>query len=160
MTLDNGKRIVMLRLTAFITTVVYVLYVFLAYFPKVFRKVMTEETLTIMTVAVTALYLLLIFWPAIRKYRYIFFSADEKSVTLRWYKTGLMPGESRSIEIPSGRFAGYEITTSAGGFYSYITLYQQVQGKRAAYPPVCITALSRSQRAQLEETLKNYRSAV
>lgn len=114
MTLDNGKLIVMLRLTAFITTVVYVLYVFLAYFPKVFRKVMTEETLTIMTVAVTALYLLLILWPAIRKYRYIFFSADEKSVTLRWYKTGLMPGESRSIEIPLNRFAGYEITSKAG----------------------------------------------
>jgi hypothetical protein len=159
MTIDNGKRIVLLRLTAFITTVVYVLYIFLAYFPKVFRKVMSDETLTIVTVAVTALYLLLLFWPAIRQYRYIFFSADEKTVTLRWYKTGLMPGESRSIEIPSGRFAGYEITTGAGGLYSYLTLYQQVQGKRAAYPPVCITALSKSQREQIEETLKNYRSA-
>lgn len=160
MTLDNGKRIVLLRLTAFITTVVYVLYIFLAYFPKVFRKVMTEESLTVLTVAVTVAYLLLLFWPAIRQYRYIFFSADEKTVTLRWYKTGLMPGESRSIEIPAGRFAGYEITSKAWGLYSYITLFQQVQGKRAAYPPVCITALSGGQRKLMEETLKNYKSAV
>ncbi len=160
MTLDNGKRIVLLRLTAFITTVVYVLYIFLAYFPKVFRKVMTEESLTMLTVAVTVAYLLLLFWPAIRQYRYIFFSADEKTVTLRWYKTGLMPGESKSIEIPAGRFAGYEITSKARGLYPYIILFQQVQGKRAAYPPVCITALSRGQRALMEETLKNYRSAV
>ena len=160
MTLDNGKRIVLLRLTAFITTVVYVLYIFLAYFPKVFRKVMTEESLTMLTVAVTVAYLLLLFWPAIRQYRYIFFSADEKTVTLRWYKTGLMPGESKSIEIPAGRFAGYEITSKARGLYPYITLFQQVQGKRAAYPPVCITALSRGQRTLMEETLKNYKSAV
>jgi hypothetical protein len=160
MTLDNGKRIVLLRLTAFITTVVYVLYIFLAYFPKVFRKVMTEESLIMLTVAVTVAYLLLLFWPAIRQYRYIFFSADEKTVTLRWYKTGLMPGESKSIEIPAGRFAGYEITPKAGGLYQYITLYQQVQGKRAAYPPVCITALSKGQRNLIEETLKNYKSAI
>lgn len=160
MTLDNGKRIVVLRLTAFITTVVYVLYIFLAYFPKIFRKTMSEESLTVMTVAVTVVYLLILFWPAIRQYRYLFFSADERTVTLRWYTTGLMPGESKSIEIPSGRFAGYEITSKAMGLYQYITLYQQVQGKRAAYPPVCITALSKAQRELMEETLKNYRSAV
>ena len=160
MTLDNGKRIVLLRLTAFISTVMYVLYIFLAYFPKVFRKVMTEESLTVLTIAVTVAYLLLLFWPAIRQYRYIFFSADEKTVTLRWYKTGLMPGESKSIEIPAGRFAGYEITSKARGLYPYITLFQQVQGKRAAYPPVCITALSRGQRKLMDETLKNYKSAI
>ena len=62
---------------------------------------LTEESLTMLTVAVTVAYLLLLFWPAIRQYRYIFFSADEKTVTLRWYKTGLMPGESKSIEIPA-----------------------------------------------------------
>lgn len=160
MTLDNGKRIVVLRLTAFISTVVYVLYIFLAYFPKVFRKVMSEESLTLLTVSVTVVYLLLLFWPAIRQYRYIFFSADERTVTLRWYTTGLMPGESKSIEIPAGRFAGYEITAKAGGLYQYITLYQQVQGKRAAYPPVCITALSKGQLELMKETLKNYKSAV
>jgi hypothetical protein len=160
MTLDNGKRIVVLRLTAFITTVVYVLYIFLAYFPRIFRKMMSEETLTVLTVAVTVVYLLILFWPAIRQYRYLFFSADERNVTLRWYTTGLMPGESKSIEIPSGRFAGYEITSKVMGLYQYITLYQQVQGKRAAYPPVCITALSKAQRKLIEETLKSYKSAV
>lgn len=160
MTLENGKRIVLLRLTAFISTVVYVLYIFLAYFPKIFRKSMSEESLTVLTVAVTVVYLLLLFWPVIRQYRYLFFSADEKTVTLRWYSSGLMPGESKSIEIPSGRFAGYEITTKGMGLYPYITLFQQVQGKRAAYPPVCITALSKAQRELMEETLKNYRSAV
>lgn len=158
MTLDNGKRIVLLRLISFITTIVYVLYVFLAYFPKIFRKVIPEESLTILTVVVTAMFLLVLLWPVIMKYSYIFFSADERTVTLRWYKTGLMPGESKSIEIPAGRFAGYEITRKGGGLFQYLTLYQEVQGKRAAYPRVSITALSKAQRARIEETLKNYKS--
>jgi hypothetical protein len=159
MTLDNGKRIVLLRLIAFITTVLYVLYVFLAYFQKIFRKVMSEESLTILTVFVTVIFLLVLFWPAIMKYRYVFFSADERTVTLRWYKTGLMPGESKSIEIPAVRFAGYKITRKGMGLFHYLTLFQQVQGRKAAYPPVSITALSKTQRAQIESTLKNYKSA-
>jgi len=158
MTLDNGKRIVLLRLIAFITTIMYVLYVFLAYFPKSFRKVMSDESLMILTVVVTVIYLGILFWPAIMRYRYLYFSADERTVTLRWYKTGLMPGESKSIQIPVDRFAGYEIITKGMGLYRYITLFQQVQGRRAAYPPVSITALSKTQRAYIEETLKNYKS--
>jgi hypothetical protein len=92
MTLDNGKRIVLIRLIGFVTTLVYVLYVFLAYFPRVFRHVMTEKNLTVMTVAVTAVYLIVLLRPTILKYMYLFFSADEKRITLRWYKPGLMPG--------------------------------------------------------------------
>jgi len=124
MTLDNGKRIVLIRLIGFITTLVYVLYVFLAYFPKVFRQVMTEKNLTIMTVAVTALYLVVLLRPTILKYMYLFFSADEKRITLRWYKPGLMPGESKSIEIPADRLAGYEIKKQFFGMHRYIILFQ------------------------------------
>jgi len=110
MTIDNGKKIVLLRLIGFITTLVYVLYIFLAYFPKIFRHAMSETSVNIMTAVVTAAFLLVLLWPAIMKYRYIWFSADERSITLRWYKTGVMPGESKSIEIPTGRFAGFEMT--------------------------------------------------
>jgi len=158
MTLDNGKRIVLFRLIGFITTVIYVLYVFLAYFPKIFRKAMSDQALTILTVVVTIVFLLILLWPAIMKYRYIFFSADERTITLRWYKTGLIPGESRSIEIPADRYAGYGITSKGMGLFHYLTLYQQVQGRRAAYPPVSITALTGAQRKEIEETLKGYRS--
>jgi hypothetical protein len=160
MTLDNGERIVVFRLAGFISTVIYVLYIFLAYFPRIFRNSITLENLNILTAALTFAYLLFLFWPAIMKYRYVFFSADERGITLRWYKTGLIPGESMSIEIPAEKFAGYEITTSFLGLYCYVKLYQQVQGKRASYNPVSITALSKSQRKKMQEALNYYKSAV
>ena len=160
MTLDNGKKIVLLRLIGFITTLVYVLYVFLAYFPRIFRHAMSETSVNIMTAVVTAAFLVLLLWPVIMKYQYIWFSADERSITLRWYKTGVVPGESKSIEIPAARFAGFEITKKALGLHHYLTLFQQVQGRRAAYSPVSITALSSKQRKEIADTLNNYKSAV
>lgn len=160
MTIDNGKKIVLLRLIGFISTLVYVLYVFLAYFEKVFRHSMNEAGVNIMTAVVTVAYLTDLFWPALMKYRYIYFSSDERNITLRWYKTGLMPGESSSIEIPSDRFAGFEITSKVMGLYHYLTLFQKIQGKKAAYNPVSITALSKKQRARIAEALSLYKSAV
>ncbi len=160
MTLDNGKKIVLLRLIGFITTLVYVLYIFLAYFPKIFRHAMSETSVNIMTAVVTAAFLLVLLWPSIMKYRYIWFSADERSIILRWYKTGVVPGESKSIEIPTERFAGFVMTKKAFGLHHYLTLFQQVQGRRAAYSPVSITALSAKQRKAIADTLSNYKSAV
>jgi len=160
MTLDNGKKIVMFRLIGFISTVVYVIYIFLAYFPRVFRNVMPVNYIHIMTAIITLAYVIVLFWPVIMRYTYIYFSADERGITFRWYKTGLIPGESKSIEIPADKFAGYEITRRNLGLHYYLTLYQKIQGQRASYNPVGITALSKRQRASIVETLKNYKSAV
>lgn len=159
MTIDNGKRIVLLRLIGFISTLVYVLYIFLAYFEKIFRHTMNEAGVNILTAVITVAYLTALFWPAIMKYRYIYFSSDERNITLRWYKTGIMPGESSSIEIPADKFAGFEMTTGAMGLHHYLTLFQHIQGRKAAYNPVSITALTRKQRALIGEALKNYKSA-
>jgi hypothetical protein len=159
MTIDNGQKIVAIRLIGFIATVIYVLYVFMAYFPKIFQNILSENNVHIMTATITVIYLLLIFYPVIMKFRYIYFSADERGITLRWYKTGLIPGDSKSVEIPALQFAGYEITTGMMGMHHYLTLYQRVQGQKAAYSPVSITALSGSQRAKIEEVLKTYKSA-
>ncbi len=160
MTLDNGKKIVLLRIISLISTLLYVLYIFLAYFERIFRHLMSETSVNIMTAVITVAYLVTLFWPAFMKYRYIYFSSDERNITLRWYKTGLMPGESSSIVIPTDRFAGYKITDKMLGVHHYLTLYQKIQGKKAAYNPVSITALSKKQRALISEALNIYRSDI
>jgi hypothetical protein len=160
MTIDNGERIVFLRLLGFVSTIVYVLYIFMAYFPKVFKKIISDDNINILTGVLTLIYLLIILWPTIMKYRYIFFSADIKGVTLRWYSTGLMQGDSKSIEIPAERYAGFEITSKFFGLHTYLTLYQNVHNQKAGYNPVSITALSGKQKRKLEESLSSYRSTI
>lgn len=158
MTFNNGERIVGFRLVGFLATIVYVLYIFSAYFPKAFRKVLTEEELNILTGVLTVIYIAVLLLPVIMRLHYISFSADARNITLRWYKTGLIPGESKSIEIPVERYAGYEIIEKKMSFRTYLVLYQIIQSQRAGYEPVCINSLSREQRKKLIETLNSYKS--
>jgi len=157
MTFNNGKRIVVFRLLSLISTVIFVIYMLLAYFAAVLGKYLTSTQLTIITVAITTTYILIIFWPAIRQYKYIYFTDDGRSVVLRWYTIGLMSGESKSIEIPKEYFAGYEITRKLSGLYCYITLYQIFQNRKGSYPPVSISALGSKEIKKITEALDSYK---
>lgn len=160
MTIDNGERIVAFRLLGFVSTIVYVLYIFMAYFPKILSKMLSDTNINILTLVLTVVYLTVLTWPLIMKYRYIYFSSDLKGIILRWYSTGLMQGDSMSIEIPAERYAGFDITKKFFGLHTYLTLYQKVQNQKAAYNAVSITALSGEQKKKLTESLTNYKSAL
>jgi hypothetical protein len=160
MTIENGERIVAFRLLGFVSTIIYVLYIFMAYFPKILSKMMSDASINVLTLVLTVIYLTVLSWPLIMKYRYIYFSSDIKGIILRWYSTGLMQGDSMSIEIPAERYAGFEITKKFLGLHTYLTLYQKVQNQRAAYNAVCISALSGEQKQKLAESLTNYKSVI
>lgn len=157
MTLHNGKRIVFFRLLSLVATVLFVIYMLLAYFADELSRYLDSRTITIISAVVVVLYIMVILWPMIRQIKYIYFSDDGRSVIIRWYSIGLMSGESHSIEIPKETFSGYEITGKLGGFYRYITLYQTVQSHRAAYPPVVITSLHKEEIRKISEALARYK---
>jgi hypothetical protein len=157
MTFNNGKRIVVFRLLSLVSTVIFVIYMLLAYFAAVLGKYLTSTQLTIITIVITTVFILVILWPAIRQYRYIYFTDDGRSVILRWYTIGLMSGDNNSIEIPKESFAGYEITRKLNGLYSYITLYQIFQSRKVSFPPVSISALDNKEIKKITEALDSYR---
>lgn len=157
MTFHNGKRIVFFRLLSLVSTVLFVIYMLLAYFADELSRYLDSRTITFITAGVVAIYVLVILWPMIRQYKYIYFSDDGRAVIIRWYSIGLMSGESHSIEIPKESFSGFEITGKLGGFYKYITLYQTVQSRRAAYPPVVITSLNNIEIKKISEALACYK---
>jgi len=157
MTFHNGKRIVFFRLLSLVATVLFVIYMLLAYFAEELSRYLSSGTIALITAGVVTLYVLVILWPMIRQYKYIYFSDDGRSVIIRWYSIGLMSGESHSIEIPKESFSGFEITGKLGGFYKYITLYQTVQNHRAAYPPVVISSLHKDEIKKISEALAHYK---
>jgi len=140
-----------------VTTALFVVYILLAYFARVFRNSIPSDILDLMTIIISVFYLLSILWPVIWQYKYIYFSDDGKLIILRWYSIGLVSGESKSIEIPKEAFAGFEITKKYLGLFQYITLYQNFQNRRAGYPPVIINALSRQQYEKIAHALSLYK---
>lgn len=158
MTIDNGKTIIRLRLNLFIATVLFIAYLFFAYFDKSLRFPLWGLNDTQFTLILVGIYLLLAFYPMILGYNFIYFSDDGPSILFRYYSVGLIKGKKRSIEIDKGRFTGYHIS----GFFlnRKIALSQRLDRRDATYPPVNITSLSKTERSRLCTMLDNYHSSI
>jgi len=148
---------VIFRLLSLISTALFVVYMLLAYFDGILGRIIPSPMLTLMTIAIAFVYMLIILWPLIRQYKYIYFTDDGLSIILRWYSIGLMSGESHSIEIPKEWFADFEITRKRSGLYKYITLYQVFQNRKAAYPSVAINSLGSKEIKKITEALERYK---
>jgi hypothetical protein len=159
MTLDNGKTIIRLRLNLLIASVIFIIYIFFAYFER-FDKQIKFPVLglsdTASTLILVAIYLLVAIYPMIFKYNYIYFSDDGPSVVLRFYSVGISKGKRKSIEIEKQRFAGY--IKKGGLFSSSVALIERVDRREATYPPVSLTALTGKERKKLYSMLERYGS--
>jgi len=154
MTIDNGKTIIRLRLNVFIATVLFIIYLFFAYFGKSLKFPLFGLTDTQCTLILIGIYLIVAFYPLFLRYNYIYFSDDGPSILLRYYTVGLIKGKKRSIEIPKKSFMGYR---SSGFFFTKrIALIQKLDKRTAVYPDVYITSLSSSERSKLYNMLDNY----
>ena len=154
MTVDNGKTIIRLRLNVFIATVLFIVYLFFAYFGRNLKFPIFGLTDTELSLIILALYLVIAFYPVILGYKYIYYSDDGPSIILRYYSVGLIKGAQRSIEIDKSRFAGYR---KSGGYFSRkIALIQKLDKRTAVYPGVSLTSLSTAEMNRLYKMLDKY----
>ncbi|MEZ5001198.1 MAG: hypothetical protein R2744_10230 [Bacteroidales bacterium] len=76
MTIDNGKTIIRLRLNLFIATVLFIVYLFFAYFGKSLKFPVFGLTDTELSLILVFIYLFIAFYPMLLGYNYIYFSDD------------------------------------------------------------------------------------
>ncbi|MCA1756107.1 MAG: hypothetical protein LC649_01440 [Bacteroidales bacterium] len=160
MTLDNGKTIIRLRLNLLIATVVFIIYLFFAYFERFDKQIkfpIFGLSDTASTLILVAIYLLVALYPMIFNYNFIYFSDDGPSVVLRFYSVGITKGTRKSIEIEKQRFVGY--VKKSGLISSSVALIERVDRRDATYPPVSLTSLTRNERKKLFTMLDRYGSA-
>ena len=147
MTIDNSKTIIRLRLNLFIATVLFIVYLFFAYFGKSLKFPVLGLTDTQLSLILVAIYLFIALYPMLFGYNFIYFSDDGPSVVLRYYSVGILKGKKKSIEIEKSRFAGYR---KSGFFLSQkISLVERHMRREATYPPVNITSLNSKERKKL-----------
>jgi len=156
MTFDNSKTIIKLRLRLFIATICMLVYIYFVYYGKQLRFPVLGITEFYATLLLTAIYLLLAFLPLVLKYRYIYFSDDGKQIIFRYYSVGFLSGKKSSVEIPKNEFAGYSINKRFTGLIRSIILYRLMRNKKASYPPVYISSLTRSELNKITEALDRY----
>jgi hypothetical protein len=154
MTIDNGKTIIRLRLNVFIATVLFIIYLFFAYFGKNLKFPILGMTDTEVTLILIGIYILVAVYPMILGYNYIYFSDDGPSIILRYYSVGVLKGKKRAIEIPKNTFAGYKRSDKL--FIEKVALVQKLDRRNAVYPFVNITSLNGKEKTRLYAMLNKY----
>ncbi|TFH38891.1 MAG: hypothetical protein E4G95_02530 [Bacteroidia bacterium] len=154
MTIDNGKTIIRLRLNVFIATVLFIIYLYFAYYGRGLKFPLLGFTATQLSLILLGIYFLVAFYPMILGYNYLYFSDDGPSIVLRYYSAGIIKGRKNSIEIPRKTFVGYKI--SGNLFSKKIALIQRLDRRDAVYPPINITSLNSDERKRLFAMLDKY----
>ncbi|MBN1388284.1 MAG: hypothetical protein JW965_07550 [Bacteroidales bacterium] len=156
MTFDNGRTIIKLRIRLFIATVIMTAYIFVVYFGKLLRFPIFGIQEYHATLVLVGAYIILTFLPVILKYKYIYFSDDGQKIIFRYYSAGFLSGQKNSVEIPKSEFLGYKLLKKFPGLIKSIQLYRLMGNKKASYPPVYISSLTKSEINKIRAALDKY----
>jgi len=156
MTFDNSKTIIGVRIKLFAATIVFLGYLLLAFAARIIKFPVLGMQETAWTVLIAALYIFIFFIPMMLNYQYIYFSDDGVNIVFRYFTAGIIGGRKNSIEINKQTFSGYSLEKKFFGLIQSITLYQQIKGRQAIYPPIFISALTRNEKSKVFTALNSY----
>ncbi|MDP4223053.1 MAG: hypothetical protein Q8868_07055 [Bacteroidota bacterium] len=156
MTLNNSKAIVNLKIRARAAIILYLTYLILAYAASIIKFPLLGISSTLWTVILTICFLIIILFPVVLKYQYVFYSDEGNDIVLRYFSTGVVAGNKNSVEINKRSFTGFRIEKEFFGFVQSLVLFQRLKEGVAKYPPIYLGALNRSQKQKLISSLTSY----
>jgi hypothetical protein len=96
-----------------------------------------------------ALTVLIAFAFARGGYHYVEFETDKEFIRIKYFNLFPVGREYKAVQIPWSRYHKHEITTSLGGMFSFIHIYEETGRGMARYPGVGLTAMTREEKTQL-----------
>ena len=154
MTFDNSKKIINLRITFFIATILLLAYLAVAYVARLVRFPLLGMSDTIWTLILVIIWILLTFMPVFLNYQFVSFSDENEKIIIRYFTAGFVSGKKNSVEIDKRSFSGYTFESRFFGLIQSITMYQKFNEGVAKYPPIFISALSQEEKAKVLRSLK------
>ncbi|NOY38093.1 MAG: hypothetical protein GXO83_11045 [Chlorobi bacterium] len=153
MIIDNRHLHVLLWLKNLVSTIIFVLLVFAIYLTSFFENLIDGIGKNAYTIFLGIIYIVLLIYPNLFKYHYIYFSDNEGKIVFNFYPLGFFEGKKQSIRIPVKELYDIEIRKSFLGIRKSIILYRKMGNKIAKYPPIYLSSLSDDQRARIINTL-------
>jgi hypothetical protein len=154
MTFDNSKKIINLRITFFIATILLLAYLAVAYVARLVRFPLLGMSDTVWTLILVIIWILLTFMPVFLNYQFVSFSDENEKIIIRYFTAGFVSGKKNSVEIDKRSFSGYNFESRFFGLIQSITMYQKFNEGVAKYPPIFISALSKEEKAKVLRSLK------
>jgi len=149
MIVENSKSIISLRIKLFAVTILFIVYIILAYFAKIIKFPLLGLNETWWTLIVTFLYFCYLVYPMVLNYQYIYYSDEDDKIVFRYFIAGIIGGRKNAIEIHKSQYAGYRREKKFFGLIQSVILFQYVKGGIAKYPPVYISLLNSEERSRV-----------
>lgn len=163
MVIDLQRTVIKTQVRRFLTVMVFGAIIIFVLLTGSSRTEYLSITKYQWAVIISILYFGAAILESIIDFNYIHYSDETDTIILRYFSMSFFNKKKNSIEIPNKDFRGYYFEKKFGGLKEFIILIQDYKGKEAKYPPVNVTALSKSQREKMIASLeknKNYATSL
>ncbi len=153
MRIDLRNTVIKRKLRSFYLAIFFVLAIIFILLADVREDKIAGVDKYGLSIIMAAIYLLLIFYNAIRNFNYIFYSDEGDKIIFRFFSLSIFTNQKSSIEMFKKDFAGFKIKKSYSGLKENLILYQKANKGVAKYPPVSITALTGKEKSSILNSL-------
>ena len=144
MTITNQKQAVNLRIVKSLVLLSLIILIGLIYFANVLRDGALGYTRDQIAVSVIIFVVLFFIYHFIRDHYYIYYSDTGDNFILRYFSLRPMTDKKNAIEFNKKELYSYEVTRSLHGLNKKLVIYRKTARGVAKYPPVSLTALTKS----------------
>ena len=147
MTINNQNRASWIKLAYYLFIFLYLASIILLLYLNINKP---YQIIGIMSAVV----IFLIIFSFHLNFNFIIYKEGDEKIILRYYPLHPFHDNFKSIEIPKSSIAKYELEVKTFGLKPKLTLFQITEKGVAKYPSVCLSALSKSERDQIIQSLQ------
>jgi hypothetical protein len=156
MIIDIRKTVLRKKIRSFYSTLFFLTMIAVLLATKIYSDEIAGIDKYEFSIMLACIYILTVLFSAIRNYHYIYYSDEGDKLILRFFSFSFFTQKKSSIEMNKNDLESYQIVRQILGLRENLILYQRTKGGLAKYPPVSITALSKSEKEELLNSLSIY----
>ncbi|WP_421920681.1 hypothetical protein [Marinifilum sp.] len=146
MTINNQNRASWIKLSYYLLIFLFLATIVLLLYLNVNKP---YQIIGIMS----AVFLLIIVFSFHLNFNFLIYKEGDDKIILRYYPLHPFHDNFKSIEIPKNLLAKFEIENKTFGLKPKLSLFQITDKGIAKYPPVCLSAFSKTERKQIIQSL-------
>ncbi len=156
MIIDIRKTVLKKKVRSFYTTLFFLTVIAVLLVTNIYSDEIAGIDKYEFSIILACIYILSALFGAVRNYHYIYYTDESDKIILRFFSFSFFTQKKSSIELDKKDLQGFQISRQIFGLRENLILYQKTKGGTAKYPPVSITALSKSEKDELLNSLSLY----
>jgi hypothetical protein len=154
MKLDNKQNTYRIWIRRLIMAISFTVLIIIILLTTWFDNPDGELTKYHLIIAIAVVYFIISLFNYLRNPYFLFFSDGGEMLILRYYPLSIFNNKKNSIEIPKKQFQKFEIKKFFFGMDEKLIVIQNYRNKIAKYPPISLSAVSKSDRERIKSALQ------